>query len=486
MKLNLKILATLIIAVLLISSVYVIFFTNEKNIDNDPPNIDTITGNTSGKKGDFTTISVAFSDNVKVTNATIYYKKSIDSEWISKSILSGSIDIQLNSNENVYYYVTVDDAAGNGPVGEPSYDGSTYFTIIVSEDEPDDEPGDDEFIHTVLIEEASFTDCYYCPMVANILYDLFSSGNYNFYYVTLIKTVDKATNRLDNEYNLFGLPTVYVDGGYKVILGGLHEKSEYAQAIRDAEARNVPKIQVSVNAEYDNNTHKLINKIIVENKENEVYNGRLRVYLTEIVSRWTGPEGEPYHYGFLDYIINKEISIEANDNASFSDTRDISDLDPENLMIIAAVFNSEKKQGYSKPSDENPENPFDAYYADAVDGTEVVEGGNLPPVAGIRRPTFAKLHLFGKPLIKTLSGTTILIGRTTVEVNATDDSKIEKVEFYIDGKLKHSTTDEPYEWSFRKIGLFKNIIRKHTILVKVYDDDQKMSTDSINVITFML
>jgi hypothetical protein len=481
-KLNLKICAILIIAALLLSSVYVIFFNNETNIDNAPPNIDTITGNTSGKKGDFITISVTFSDNIEVTNATIYYRISSDREWISKSILSGSIDILLNSNENVYYYVTVDDAEGNGPIGEPSDDGSIYFTIIVS----DDDSSDDEFFHTVLVEEASYTDCYYCPLVADILYDLYSSDNYNFYYVTLIKTVDKAISRLDNEYNLFGLPTVFVDGGYKVLLGGLHEKSEYAQAIRDAEARNVPKVRVTVNAEFDNNTHNLINNILVENKEEVTYNGRLRVYLTEIVSRWTGPEGEPYHYGFLDYITNKEISIGPNDNVSFSDTRDISDLDPENLMIIAAVFNSEKKQGYSKPSDENPENPFDAYYADAVDGTEVVEGGNLPPVAGIRRPTLAKLHLFGHPLIKTLSGTTILIGRTTIEVNATDDSRIEKVEFYIDGKLKNSTADEPYEWSFRKIGLFKHIIRKHTILVKVYDDGQKMSYDSINVITIML
>ncbi len=482
MKLNLKILAILIIAVLLISSVYVIFFTNEKNIDNDPPNIDTITGNTSGKKGDFITISVAFSDNVKVTNATIYYKKSIDSEWISKSILSGSIDIQLNSNENVYYYVTVDDAAGNGPVGEPSNNGSTYFTIIVS----DDEPSDNEFIHTVLVEEASYTDCYYCPMVANILYDLYSSGNYNFYYVTLIKTVEKAISRLDNEYNLFGLPTVFVDGGYKVLLGGLHEKSEYAQAIRDAEARNVPKVRVTVNAEYDNSTHNLINNIIVENQEDETYNGRLRVYLTEIVSRWTGPEGEPYHYGFLDYIINKEISIEANDNASFSDSRDTSDLDPENLMIIAAVFNSEKKQGYSKPSDENPEYPFDAYYADAVDGTEVVEGGNLPPVVGIIRPTFSKWHILGKPVTKTLRQKTIIIGKTTIEVNATDDSKIEKVEFYIDEKLKHTAMNKPYEFSFRKIGIFKNIFRKNNIKVIAYDDEGKTAQDSIDVISLFL
>jgi len=476
--LKIKIIIFIITAILIISSVYITFFTNAEKIDDEPPTINDINGDINGKIGDVITIYAKFSDNFNVTNATVYYRTPNDNNWISKSILSGSVDILLDSKEDVYYYVTVDDEAGNGPIGDPSDDGSLYFTITVIDD-----PKNDEFVHIVFLEEASFTDCYYCPLVAEILYELYSSGNYNFYYVTLIKTVEKAVSRLDNEYKLFGLPTVFVDGGYKVLMGGLHDKSEYAQAIREAEGRNVPKIQITVKAEYDNNSKNLVNNIMVVNKENKTYKGRLRVYLTEIVSRWSGPEGEPYHYGFLDYIINKDISVSANDNESFSETRDISDLDPENLMIVAAVFNSEKKQGYSKPPKENP---FDAYYADAADGTEVIEGGNLPPAVGIITPTFSKLHLLGQPVIKTLAKNTILIGKTIIKVNATDDSKINKVEFYIDGKLKHTSTEEPYTWSFRKTGLIKHIFRKHTILVKAYDDNDKTAIDSVEVIAFFL
>ncbi|MCK4903024.1 MAG: hypothetical protein KAS76_06650, partial [Thermoplasmatales archaeon] len=121
MKLNLKILATIIIVIILVSSVYVIFFTGE-DVDNEPPSIDTITGNTTGKTGESITISVTFSDNINVTNATMFYKTTSANNWSSMSILSGSVNIYIpkNSDEDWYYYVTVDDAAGNGLVGDPS------------------------------------------------------------------------------------------------------------------------------------------------------------------------------------------------------------------------------------------------------------------------------------------------------------------------------------------------------------------------------
>jgi len=44
---------------------------------------------------------------------------------------------------------------------------------------------------------------------------------------------------------------------------------------------------------------------------------------------------------------------------------------------------------------------------------------------------------------------TLIIGKITIEVNATDEeSEIEKVEFYINGKLMGNDTTEPYEYSW--------------------------------------
>lgn len=481
MKLILKIAGVIVIAILLVSSVYVIFFTGE-DVDNEPPSIDTITRDTTGKKGESITIFVTFSDNINVTNATIFYKTASEDNWSFMSILSGSVNIYIpkNSDENWYYYVTVDDAAGNGPVGDPSTNGSAYYTITVLDN---GDNGDDEFFHTVFIEEGTATDCHYCPDVRDIIHELYASGDYRFYYVSLVQDMNSdASDRLTEYYNNEGVPTVFIDGGYKVIKGGNIEISEYIQAINAAESRDVPKIQVTVNTEYENLTKELTTKVFVENKEDEIYTGRLKVYLTEIVSRWNGNDDKPYHFGFLEYIIDRDISVNSGENASFPETQNILDLDHENLMIIAVVFSSESHQGYSNPPDEDP---FDAYYADATDATEVVPGGNLPPSIGITSPETGKLHIRGIPLIKTIFGNTILIGKTTIRTYAEDDSDVKKVEFYINDELKNNDTEEPYEWTLKRVSFIKHI-RRFTITVKVYDDTGKTATTSLDVISFRL
>lgn len=481
MKLNIKLLLTIVIIIILISSVYIIFFTKKEKIDNTLPEITSITGNISGKLGDKITIKVTFSDNIDVTEAIIYYKTVTDSKWTSKSIINGSLEISLDSDKNLNYYVTINDAAGNGPVGKPSTDGSSFYTITVHEGENNDV----EYVRKVFIEEAAGTNCKFCPIIAKWLYDLYSSGDYNFYFVTLIDENKKAENRLYGEYNLFGLPTIFIDGGYKVLLGGGHEKTEYAQAIRDAEYRSVPDIQLTVTAEYDNKTNNLNCTVIVKNKEDKTYNGRLRVYLTEKISRWSGPEGDPYHFGFLDYLINEKISIEGNKNVTFKETKTISELDPENIMVIGAVFNSEKKKGYSDPP--NNKFPFDAYYADAADGSELVSGGNLPPSVGFSLPKVGYLHIMGIPIWDfILHKNIVLIGRTKMVAEAYDDSGIEKVQFYIDGKLVDEDTEAPYEYTFRKVKNLKRFVRKHTLSVIAYDNEGKKGTNSIEVWAFLL
>jgi len=103
--------------------------------DNDVPSIDSVTGDISGETGQTTMVTVGFSDNIGVTEAILYYKSASAPGYSSKSILSGSagIDIPADSIESWYYYVTVDDAAGNGPVGDPSVDGSSYYIISVTD-----------------------------------------------------------------------------------------------------------------------------------------------------------------------------------------------------------------------------------------------------------------------------------------------------------------------------------------------------------------
>jgi thiol-disulfide isomerase/thioredoxin len=485
------------IGILLGASAYVILYTNDNNNggnDTEPPQIDDITGDITVTAGQVVTIMTLFSDNVNVTEATLYYQTAGSAYWDSESILSGSanISIPLGTTSNYYYYVTVDDAAGNGPVGDPSTDGSDYYIITVNPS--GDNHGNESFTHTVFIEEATATWCTNCPNVANTLYSLYGANKYDFYYVALINDTNPiAGERNTKDYNVYGFPTVFIDGGYKVIVGANKPESTFIDAINAAQGRTMPKIKVTVTTQYQNTTKEVTVNTLIENKGDTSYNGRLKLYLTEIISHVSGYDSKPYHFGFLEYLANEDITVDGKKSVTLSDTKDISAYDYENLMIIAVVFNSEKHQGYANPADTSA-NLFDAYYADATNATRVVPKGNLPPELQITSPQKGKIYLSGKPILERLQerkiigavlhnlvyNKTILLLKKTIVVNASDDSVVVKVEFSIDGTIVYNDTEVPYEYSFTKLKRVKTLFfKEHMLTVTAYDDSGKTTSASL-------
>ncbi len=271
MKRLLYLIAIIIVAIILISSAFVILYYSGNNVtDNIAPYIISKTGNTTGTTGKITTIEVTFSDNKNVTEAIIYYKSSSASNWNSSSIISGRYNIEIPKNpvEDWYYYVTANDEAGNGPVGDPSKDGSSFYIISVKEDKK-------ELVHNVFIEEGTGTWCSNCPKVANILHDLYESGKYNFYYVSLINdTNSEANSRLKDDYNIYGYPTVYIDGGYDLVFGA-KEKGVFEDSISKAQKREIPELYLNVTAQLEENNKETNISIEIINYEEKSYNGRL-------------------------------------------------------------------------------------------------------------------------------------------------------------------------------------------------------------------
>lgn len=384
---------------------------------------------------------------------------------------------ESDDGENV-----VDDGNGNGD-GDENGDGDDNGN---GNGDGDD---DVEFVHQVFIEEGTATRCEYCPNVGSILDELYNSGDYHFYHLSLVEDMnDKASERLKEDYNNEGQPTVFIDGGYEVIKGGLNEKSVYAQAIRDAESRATPNIQITVKGEYDNITNELNAVAYIENKENNTYSGHLRVYIVEKNSpRWSDWNGNPYKYAFLDYAINKDVEIASDENKTFSGKWSITDsgfsnIYPQNLMLVAVVFNSESKQGYSNPEDSS--GPFDAYYADDADASEVAEG-TLPPAIGISFPKKGQRYIFGREKPRKLSSNTLIIGRITIQLNVEAESGIDRVEFMVTGGLRGKTInetlyEEPYEWTWKNPAW-----GTWTITVKVYDTEGRTASDSMEVKAYM-
>jgi len=402
MKPLLKVAAVLIISILLISSIYVAFFTGSEESENDDINGDD------------------------------------------------------ESNDDT------EDNNGNGEEGNND---------------------DQETKHIVFIEEGTATWCYNCPEVAKTLHEHFSeSDEHHFYYVTMVDE-----KRLHDDYNILGFPTIFIDGGYGVVMGGNDFETRLTdkccQEVSAAVFRDVPALYLNVDAGWNTNKSELTVTATIENKESDTYTGLLKVYITEINSRWSDWNGNPYTYSFLDYAINENVKIKPDENKSFSETWKATHTNvyPENLWIVAVVFNSESVQAYSDPP--NNEHPFDAYYADAADATRVSEG-NLPPSIGISSPKKGMRYILGEETRKTLLGKTMLIGKTPIKVNVQAESGVDKVEFSVKGlfgedggtatKEPYEWTKEPYEWMWESFAF-----GKYTITVKVYDKEGRTSTDSI-------
>jgi len=184
MKCLLYIIAILIAIAIIISSAYVVLNIdiNEEDKDVQPPTIDSLTGNTTGTTGKITAITVTFSDNENVTEANIYYRSQNEKNWRSSSIINGTFFIPIPKNllDNWYYYIAINDEAGNGPVGDPSINGSKYYVIDISRPKIDLE-------HKVFLEEATATWCSNCPDIAEILHNLYDPVNPRFYYISMVE-----------------------------------------------------------------------------------------------------------------------------------------------------------------------------------------------------------------------------------------------------------------------------------------------------------
>jgi len=140
------------------------------------------------------------------------------------------------------------------------------------------------FTHTMFAELGTELPCSNCHVAREALHKVYTSNDYPFYYVTLVDFVDTAAIDRIDEYNLYGYPTVWFDGGYHVTVGGLPEdEAYYRQDLTDCGARAVPNIDVNLTATWLGNAQIDID-VNVLNYESSSYNGHIHVYVTEVES----------------------------------------------------------------------------------------------------------------------------------------------------------------------------------------------------------
>ncbi len=206
-----------------------------------------------------------------------------------------------------------------------------------------------DFTHKVLAEYGSMSTCPHCPPASSQLYDIYTSGDYDFYYVSLVYDKNSKTGKRLQELGISGVPDVYFDGKYTHVLGEQSNDQAYRNAITSCGARDVADIDLEVTVVWKGDAVLEITAVVQSN-EIEEYNGHLRAYIVEPVSRWDDQRGNPYHFGFLDFAFDRSLSLKDNKAKPLGDTYEFtttwrglphgfSDITKDNIMVIAAVFN---------------------------------------------------------------------------------------------------------------------------------------------------
>jgi len=360
---------------------------------------------------------------------------------------------------------------------------SLTCSIATSQDNNTIEPEStrQSFTHTVLAEDLTGTWCQYCPAASEGLTSIYNSGDYPFYFVSLIEDVNNdANSRCTDDYNVAGYPSVMFDGGYDEVIGGGDSiESDYRDAIENCGARTVPDLDLVISA-ISLGDAELEIYVQITNNDGSDYSGDLKVYITEIDSRYDDYDGNPYPFAFLDYAFDQSISISSGsyfedsvtwDGAMVTDGlgNDFGDIDPSNIMVIAGVFNSERNIQYHG----TPPKVYNAYFLDAADGVVPGEGGddNIPPSVTITTPDDSE----------------VVHGNVIIEATVTDNVELQSVQYRIDTglwtvmfyKTPDPGSDPKYYYSEWETTIIPNEV--YTITVRATDSSYNSKEDSITV-----
>ena len=212
-----------------------------------------------------------------------------------------------------------------------------------------------DFTHNVMVEYGTLTTCPPCVTANAQLYSIYQSGDLDFNYVTLVwdRGNPRVRSRLQ-ELSINNVPDVYFDGKYTNVLGGQTSEQVYRNAITQAGERSVPDIDISVDVDWvGGGVIKF--SVVVNNNEPETYNGILRTYIVEKVSRWNDNGGNPYHFTVLDIPIDKSVNVVSKQVKPIGETYTFEktwlgfiwgfgDIQKDNIMVVATVFDAETDQ----------------------------------------------------------------------------------------------------------------------------------------------
>jgi hypothetical protein len=180
---------------------------------------------------------------------------------------------------------------------------------------------------------------------------------YDFEYVEMIEfdhngaVLNEKAHDWASSYGIGSYPTSIFDRDYQRIVGNHPE--ELPGALDTCGNREVADIAANMTVSWLGNATIEVN-ITIQNNEETQYDGRILAFITEIISRYDTDGGDPYHFGFLDFAFDKNISIgsggEYTDSTVWNGNDhgdahgdDFGDITKGNIQVTMIVF---KDNGY--------------------------------------------------------------------------------------------------------------------------------------------
>jgi hypothetical protein len=108
----------------------------------------------------------------------------------------------------------------------------------------------EDFTHTVFAEKGTATWCPACPYMASKLKNIYESGDYPFYYVSMVVDKSSDADRRMDDFNLRWLPTAFYDGGKEVVVGGTASIDDHKAIIEEIGQRDVHELDLSLTVEW--------------------------------------------------------------------------------------------------------------------------------------------------------------------------------------------------------------------------------------------
>ena len=216
---------------------------------------------------------------------------------------------------------------------------------------------------------------------AKLIQNIYTSNDYNFNYITILSDVNNiASDGLVGYYNIVGYPTCIFQGGYTTLYNENPDENIYNEEIVDSQNKYNYNIKIDLERTWfaDCCSAKAFFTITVTNNEASIYNGILKLYVSEIDSRYNYTYDntvESFNYVLIDIPIEQKITIPPYSNITIEKTWIASpfliSLDGSNLNAIAVVAKDIPYIGYSDPPANK--NSFTAYYIDQINSKRIVQ-----------------------------------------------------------------------------------------------------------------